>query len=199
MNNWLQRRPARVAAIVHIFACVFLGACSSQCPGERSEAAISLESGGAPTKMVQWMFDPLPAERQHLDSLLERVGRATGGPDFRRGATLYRFGSSAAPQRYLMIASRDTTPPPAVLGEQEVLLYVLSTQGVATPFRVSTSPRSSHPFAVAEIADFDADGVADLAYCINGSEEDGGVLSIVGYRDNHWYGIASPAEHELCT
>ena len=128
MRNRIERAPARVAARLHILAFVFLGACSSQATRERSEPATSVELDEAPSTMVQWMFDPTPDERQHLDSLLDRVDGMAGGRDLRLGAALYRFDAPAAPERYLLIASRDTTPP-AVLGEQEISCISLPGKG----------------------------------------------------------------------
>lgn len=176
---------------------LLLAACSSQV-GQRPEESVERSDAVEPVSSVQWMFDPAPDERPRLDSLLHRLDTAAVGPDFRLGGELYRFGSAAGSQRYLLVASRDTTPPPAVLGEQEFLLYVFSRQDVSDPYRVSASRDSSHPFAVAEIADFDSDGLLDLGYCLDGSEEDGGVLSVLGYRADEWYRIAPPLEHRLC-
>jgi hypothetical protein len=181
-----------------IAALLVLAACGS--PAERSpaEQAAASEPGGAASLAVQWLFEPTPNERARLDSVLQAVGAEASGPDFRLGGELHRFASPAAPDRYLLVASRDTTPAPMILGEQEFLLYAIGPAGVSAPHRVSGSPESSHPFAVAQLADFDADAVPDLAFCTDGSEEEGGVLSILGHREGRWYRIAPPAEHGLC-
>jgi hypothetical protein len=206
VNIRIARHPARAVALPRVPVLLLLvAACGTSTPRERTEApreqaesAARTDSAGAGTNMVQWMFEPRADERQQLAPLLARVGGEGGGPDLRLGGTLHRFDAPGTPARYLLVAFRDTTPPPAVLGEQEVLLYQLADGGVSTPFRVTTSPQSSHPFAVARIADFDGDGAPDLAYCINAGEGDGGEPSIVGHRSGAWYTIPLPAEHGLC-
>lgn len=200
MKIRIARSSARAAALLRVpVLLLVVAACGTRTPGERTESVAHTDSAGVATNMVQWMFEPRAGERQRLDSLLARLGGEGDGPDLRLGGALHRFDSPAAPGRYLLVAFRDTTPPPAVLGEQEVLLYQLTGEGASAPHRLRTSPASSDPFSVARIADFDGDGAPDLAYCTNASEGDAGEPAIVGYRGGAWYTIPLPANHGLCS
>jgi hypothetical protein len=190
--------PRRVGVANLVTMLFVLTACGSQPAQEHPRSRTVVTPATARTPSIAWTFRPRPEERRRIDSITRHVAGMASGPDRRHGVAIYRAPSMTAQERYLLVASRDTTPPPEVLGERENLLYMIIADQAGDPLRVRTSPESSIPFALSDVRDFDADGLADVAYCTDGSEESGGTLSIVGYRTGAWYRITPQANHGLC-
>lgn len=134
---------------------------------------------------IQWMFKPTAAERAGLDSLLVRAAAEFRVQPNLVVGELYQL----PPSRYVLATS--------VADSSGIVLRFLAlvpgpNQGswVLSPALARDRPGN---FAVTHIADFDGDGVADVAYCVwPDTPGSPGVARVLGLRDDRWYYVGDP-------
>jgi hypothetical protein len=115
---------------------------------------------------------------------------------------LYRLSGRKDSLRYLVlgVSNRETTDSTAI--QEELALYAIdlgvSPPTVSPPYNLGTN--STNSVVLRGIADFDGDGLADVAYCRwpdspgpeGGGPSQVGQLQVVGYRGGSWYVIKQP-------
>jgi hypothetical protein len=135
-----------------------------------------------------------PAERSFVDSAILEVRRRYFTPGSAIRGELHRLGPAGA-RRYILAAGIPDSSEPFGL----IRLFVLE-QGAPVGRPSSSIIRDElGRFAIDEIADFDADGVADISYCVwSDPRGSPGLRRAIGYRGEEWYAIAIRSGRTEC-
>lgn len=194
-----------------LIVCTALGACSPR-EADVSHAADNQGSSGAAVayrgdtgslldrsvRELPLYFRPRSGERDSLNTVL-RVLAADPSTPMLLGGGVHRFALGSSTGRYLAALWSEAGADSG----GHFYMYELRTGArfaVSRAYRV----RSTDPGLVAihDIADFDGDGLADVALCqyevpSNATEDEaasppGGAI-LLGYKDAKWYLIEHPA------
>lgn len=203
-----MERRVRVAAMVvaGCYLAAVLSGCVSQSnatsgiPNPDASAA-GLQGGVADTALwgsLEWRFEGDSLDERDVGTYVKRLESGPLHPDSGSVAVVYRFGMVDTHRRYLLMAFM---PEPSATASERRPVAIIAlgagagADGYSAPHVIGVA--SLGRFGIDSVADFDADGLPDVAYCEYPDDERApGQPHVVGYRSGRWYPIA-PAKANL--
>jgi hypothetical protein len=150
-------------------------------------APVSAAAGNA--ELVRFAFRPEPELRPAFDTIFHELAqRRRGAPELSE-ATLYRFAIDSATQRYVLLA-RLVPSERASLGQWGWAFIAIERESADWHLSRAYDFKADDYLTVVGMDDIDADGSADVIYCVWYEGQDEVVPARgLGYRNGHWYAV----------